>query len=119
MPPSDLRSAAAVLLALERLPYATPGVHVGFTFTQPNQDGNYGWVNGEITEDVIRLWLGEHYYSAAVGGDTEHRVVFETHAGSDTLEGGIEYWLEVALGIEQEARLTFADNSDIHWETFL
>ena len=90
--PSDLRSAAAVLLALERLPYATPGVDVSFSFTQPNQDGNYGWVDGEISENAFRLSLGEHYDTSAVGGDTEHRIVFETYAGSNRLDEEIENW---------------------------
>ena len=42
MPASDLRSAATVILALERLPHTTLGVDASFSFTQPNQDGNYG-----------------------------------------------------------------------------
>jgi hypothetical protein len=42
MSPDDLRSAASVLLALERLPATTPGVQVTFGFAQPNTDGNYG-----------------------------------------------------------------------------
>ena len=50
MAPSCLRSAADLLLALERLPVATPDVHVMFTFSQPNNDGSWGWADGEITE---------------------------------------------------------------------
>ena len=117
MSASDLRSAAAVILALERLPHTTPRVDVSFSFTQSNQDGNYGWADGEISEDAFRLFLGEHYYTTAVGGDTEHRIAVETYAGSNRVDGEIEDWLEVARVIERGGHLTFEDNSDIDWET--
>ena len=119
MSASDLRSAATVILALERLPHTTPGVDASFSFTQPNQDGNYGWADGEISEDAFRLFLGERYYTTAVGGDTEHRIAVETYAGSNRIDGEIESWLEVVRMIERGGHLTFEDNSDIDWEMYL
>lgn len=119
MPASDLRSAAAVIFALERLPHTTPGVDASFSFAQPDRDGNFGWADGEISEDAFRLFLGEHYYTTAVGGDTEHRIAFETYSGSNRIDGEIENWLEVARVIERGGHLTFEDNSDIDWEMYL
>ena len=81
MSPADLRAAASILLALERLPLTTPGVQVTFGFVQPNTDGNFGWADIEISENEFRLGTGEHFHDPAVGGDTESRTVFEMQAG--------------------------------------
>jgi hypothetical protein len=118
MRPGDLRAAASVLLALERLPATTPGVRVTFGFTQPNTDGNYGWVDIEISEDEFRLGAGEHFYDPAVGGDTETRIVFEAQAGGDWSEGDIDDWLPVASVIASEGRVSAEDYSEhdaIEW----
>jgi hypothetical protein len=118
MSPGDLRAAASVLLALERLPAATPGVRVTFGFTQPNTDGNYGWVDIEISEDEFRLGVGEHFYDPSVGGDTETRTVFEAQAGGDWGEGDIDDWLPVANVIASEGRVSAEDYSEhdaIEW----
>ena len=96
MPPNDLRSAAAVLLALERLPYATPGVDERLSFSTPNLDGNYAWADIQIFEEEFRLSLGEYFYTPGVGGDTESGTVFFAQAGSSWREGDINEWLSSA-----------------------
>ena len=75
--------------------------------------------DGEISEDAFRLFLGEHYYTTAVGGDTEHRIAVETYAGSNRIDGEIENRLEVVRVIERGGHFTVEDNSDIDWETYL
>jgi hypothetical protein len=118
MGPKDLRAAASVLFALERLPATTPGVQVTFGFTQPNTDGNYGWADISISEDEFRLDVGEHFYDPSVGGDTEIRTKFETGAGEDWREGDIDEWLEVANVIALEGHVSAEDYSDhegIEW----
>ena len=120
MSPHVLRSAAALLLALKRLPYATPCVDVSFGFSTPNRDGNYAWADVEINEEEFRLGLGEHFYDPAVGGDTESRTVFETQAGSSWRDGDIEDWLIFAQDIAQRGYPTVEDNSDyegIDWSS--
>lgn len=74
MSPGHVRSAASVLLALERLPATTSGIQVTFGFIQRNTDGNYGWVDIAISEDGLRLGIGEHYYDPSAGADTESRI---------------------------------------------
>jgi hypothetical protein len=119
MSPADLRAAASVLLALERLPATTPGVHVTFGFAQPNTDGNFGWADIEISEDEFRLGTGEHFHDPAVGGDTETRTVFEAQAGGDWRQGDIDDWLPVLSVIASEGNVSAEDYSDhdaIEWE---
>jgi hypothetical protein len=118
MSPDDLRAAASVLLALERLPATTPGVQVTLGFAQPNTDGNYGWADIEISENEFRLGVGEHFYDPSVGGDTESRTVFETQAGGDWREGDIDDWLPVANVIASQGSVSSEDYSDheaIEW----
>jgi hypothetical protein len=118
MAPGELRAAASVLLALERLPAITPGIRVTFGFTRPNTDGNYGWADIEISEDEFRLGVGEHFYDPSVGGDTETRTVFETLAGGDWREGDIEDWLPVANVIASEGRVSaedYSEHEEIEW----
>jgi hypothetical protein len=128
MTPSNLRAAASVLLALERLPATTPGIQVIFGFTQPNIDGNYGWVDIKISETEFRLGVGEHFYdppingegaTTSVGGETDTRIVFEAQAGNDWREGDIEDWLPVANVIAFDGLINAEDYSDhdaIEWQ---
>ena len=118
MSPDDLRAAASVLLALERLPATTPGVQITFGFAQPNTSGNFGWADIEISENEFRLGVGEHFYDPSVGGDTESRTVFETQAGGDWREGDIDDWLPVANVIASEGSVSSEDYSNheaIEW----
>jgi hypothetical protein len=118
MNPVDLRVAATVLFALERLPDSTPGIQVTFGFSQPNTDGNYGWADIEISEDEFRLTTGEHFYDPGVGGDTETRILFEAQVGGHCL-GEINEWLPVANVIAFEGRVSAEDYSDydvMDWE---
>lgn len=91
----EMRPAAAVLLALERLPYATPGVGVRLNFSTSIQEGNYAWASLDISDEEFQLGLGE-YISGPFGGDTESRTVFYAQAGSDWREGDINEWLSSA-----------------------
>ena len=112
MCPRELRSAATVLLALERMPYATLGVDVSFSFLTPEREGNYGWVDIEINEEEFRLGFGEVFDSPAVGADWETRYIFETQTGSSWRQGSIEDWLEYAQVFADSGRLTVEDYSD-------
>lgn len=81
--PRDVKCAAVVLCALERLPLVTQGVEISFGFVQPNCGGNFGWADIEITESEFTLSIGEHVHDPSVGGDTESRHAFEAYAGAD------------------------------------
>jgi hypothetical protein len=113
MTPAQLRSAAALLLVLERLPFTSPGVNVSLAFNQPNTDGNYGWAKISINETELQLGIGEHFYDPRVGGDTESETLFEAHAGADASQGSIELWLPYAEArIADGSLLVEADDSD-------
>ncbi|MDR3420880.1 MAG: hypothetical protein P4L80_06510 [Xanthobacteraceae bacterium] len=119
MHPGDLRTAAVVLIALERLPATTACVDVTFGFSLPNTDGNYGWVDIHIDEQEFRLASGEHFYDPSIGGDTQSRTVFETQAGGGWYSGDIDEWLECADRIASEGQVDAEDNSDhdgIEWD---
>jgi hypothetical protein len=111
MTPKDLRGAAAVILALERLPATTPGVQITFSFIQPNIDGNYGWADISISETELILGVGEHFYDPSVGGDTESRHVFTALAGDDFSKGDINEWLPY-VRVLADGNLTADDYSD-------
>ena len=113
MSPEQVRAAATVLLALERLPATTPGIDVTFTLSQPNKNGNYGWVDVTITEHDLDFGLGEHFFDPKVGGDTETRMAFEVHAEEFLRKGDIVEWLEAAGVIASEGEAIVEDRSDI------
>jgi hypothetical protein len=119
MAPSELRTAAAVLLALERLPTPTRGVDIVFGFTQPNRDGNYGWADLEISAEELRFGMGEHFYDPAMGGDTASRTAFEAVVGADAFDGDIDDWLPVASVIANGGEISiedFSEYDEIDWE---
>ena len=111
--PAELRSLAALLLAVERLPCVTPGVDVSLTLSQPNLDGNYGWADLYISEAEFRLGIGEHFYDPSVGGDTESRTLYEACAGDDAAEGDIALWLSYAEVRSADGSVLIEDNSDL------
>ena len=112
MTPNHLRSAAALLRALERLPVTTPGIEMTFGFMQRNTDGNYGWADITISGHEITLGVGEHFYDPGVGGDTESRDIFAATAGGNTTDGDIDDWIEVATVISAEGEVDVEDYSD-------
>jgi hypothetical protein len=119
MTPAQLRSVAALLLALKRLPHTTRGVDVSLTYAQPNTDGNYGWATIDISEHELRLGIGEHFYDPGGGGDTESQTLFETYAGADSCQGDIELWLSYAEARAADGSLSIeADSSDIDWDDY-
>ena len=111
MTPADLRATATVLLALERLPLATPDLSVSLEFSTPDRDGNRGWADLELDGSEFRLGAGQRFYSPSVGGDTESRIVFETRAGSDWQRGDIVEWLATAQAIATWERISVTDES--------
>ena len=113
MTPAELRSLAALLLALERLPCETPGVDISLTLSQPNLDGNYGWADLYISQTEFRLGIGEHFYDPSVGGDTESQTLYEACAGDDAAEGDIELWLSYAEARSADGSVLIEDNSDL------
>ena len=112
MSPASLRATATVLLALERLPLATPGLSVTLEFSTPDRDGNRGWADLELDESEFQLSAGERFYSPSVGGDTAIRTVFETQAGTDWQQGDIVEWLATAQAIATWERISVTDESD-------
>lgn len=114
----EIRSAAVVLRALERLPHATPGAWVRFGFSTPQAGGNYRWADVEFLGPEFCLSLGAHYYDPDVGGDTETSVAFEWFAGTDSRAGDIQEWLTEAESIAASHTYTVEDESeygDIDW----
>ena len=109
---SELRAAAATLLALKRLPLTTKGVRVSFGFRQTWSYGNYAWADINISEDHIRLTIGEHFYGPAVGGDTESETIFEAFEGDERCQGSIQRWLDTAQEIAHGSAVTSEDYSD-------
>lgn len=119
MEPSELRVAAALILALERFPATTPAIELTFGFAQRNAGGNYGWADISISETELRLGLGEHFYDPEIGGDTESRTVFETQVGWEWAEGDVSEWLRTAEMIASEGHVSVEDHSDheaIKWD---
>ena len=45
MSPRVMRAASALILALRRMPRATPGIDLRIGFRTANQDGNWSWVD--------------------------------------------------------------------------
>jgi hypothetical protein len=120
MTPRQLRTAAVLLRALERLPEKTPGIYTTFGFVQRSDGGNYGWADISISEDEFRLGLGEHFYEPSVGGDTESRNAFEAIAGADWPDGDIDEWLSTAQVLSVGAEISIQDDSDydaIDWSS--
>jgi hypothetical protein len=104
MEPALVRSAACVLLALQRLPVPTTGIDLTFGFTQRNTDGNYGWADLMISDCEFEWRSGEHYYDPKIGGDTESRVVFEARVGSESSLGDFDDWLSTPILLPSTAK---------------
>jgi hypothetical protein len=120
MTPAHIRSASAVLRALERLPATTLGVHVTSGFVQRHGGGNYGWADISLAEDEFVLGIGKHFYDPEVGGDTESRHAFEAYAGGDSANGDIDDWLGVAEVISACGEIEAEDYTDydtIDWSS--
>jgi hypothetical protein len=120
--PQNLRGAAILLLALERLPVITVGVVVEATFRQFDVTlGNFGWADLRLSDEELTLGIGEHFYDPGVGGDTDTRKLFSARAGNRSSQGDIEEWLEYAAARADDGYLTVADGDSDHesiaWET--
>jgi hypothetical protein len=112
MSPRELRSAAIALLALERLPFVTPGVDVSFGFQEVRNGGNYAWADLRISEESFSLNVGQHFYDPDVGGDTETQTTFEATEGDERCHGSIERWLETVSQIADGSPISCEDYSD-------
>lgn len=94
--PDQLRRMAKFLFALERLPYATPGVSIDLAITQ-RIEKNLSYVSVEICDDAFRLSTGGSVYSLDVGSDSYSETSFEVETG-DYREGtteAFEEWMEM------------------------
>ena len=111
---SQLRPAATVLLALERLPLASPGLRIPFGFLTPDTDGNHAWADLEIREQEFQLGLCRRLFDAPVGGDTEFSTAFETMAETASRTGDIGDWLISATAIPNAECITVQDESQLH-----
>lgn len=111
MSPRVMRAASALILALHRMPLATPGIDLRMGFRTADQDGNWSWVDVEISELEFRLSVGHHHYDPSIGGDTDSTVVFETYVGSDRTTGCVDDWLQWAYSIAEEGHPCL-DNDD-------
>jgi hypothetical protein len=111
--PRELRSAATILLALERLPAVTDGVVVTFGFSY-RDGGNLSWANIGFADGEFRLDSGEHFYEPTVGGDTESTCLFEAYAGGGR-SGNIRDWLEVAEGLHTAIGEDLSAHDDLDW----
>lgn len=94
--PAELRKMAAVLFALERLPYGSEGVSIDLAISQ-RIEGNLSYVSMEISGDAFRLSTGGSVYSPDVGSDSYSETKFEVETGGYR-EGATEDfadWLDV------------------------
>lgn len=107
-----LRSAAALLFALERLPKPTPSVQIVFGFRTPTEDGNWSWADIGIDAESLRLSVGAHFYDPAVGGNTESEDIFKSFAGSSVSRGDISDWMNRATPLFEEGLPTIQDESE-------
>ena len=110
--PYEMRAASTTLIALQGLPYTTPGIYMTLTFMTPTGRDNFAWVDIYIDAEEFRLGVGERLHDPITGGDTESRTVFETQAGTEWREGDIEEWLEYAHVILRDGDLSADDESD-------
>ncbi len=78
--PSTLKDIAAFLHALQRLPYATPGVSMDLLMTA-RVDGCLSYVSVELSSEVFRLSTGGSVYSPEVGSDSYSSATFEIETG--------------------------------------
>ena len=108
----------AAVIGLRRLPRSTPGLDVEITLTQPEsarRDGNWGYAEIRIREDVVELGEGGHVYSPSVGGDSWSHTVFESWLGARHCDGDefkVENWLGRAKFLADEAEVSIEDGTD-------
>lgn len=132
--PVDVRKMATFLFALERLPYATPGVSMDVGIME-RVDGNLSYVSVEIDDGVFRLSTGGHVYSPDVGGDSYSETYFHLETGGfrEGTSEGFENWLESfgsaagtyaieeiacdEIDLTEEARLDGWDRLEAYWES--
>lgn len=116
MSPLQVRAAAVLVLALERLPQTTPGLNISLVFSERNIGGNYAWADLQMSEDEISLQTGEHVYSADVGGDTASQTLLWLRAGSYSRDGDSdawEEWVEMAGLFAANGKVTLEDCSEL------
>lgn len=122
--PKVLHQVAAVLHAIDRLPYATPGISVDLAVID-RAGSDMSYVSIEIDESSIRLSRGGYVFTPGVGGDTYSTTDFEIERGGyrsgDTEE--FEDWLSAfatapgSLAVEGDADVDFTDQApDDGWE---
>jgi hypothetical protein len=122
--PRVLHRVAAVLHAIDRLPYTTPGISIDLAVIDRVGD-NMSYVSIEIDDSSIRLSRGGYVFTPGVGGDTYSTTDFEIERGGyrsgETEE--FEEWLSAfaaaagSLAVEGDAEVDFTDQApDDGWE---
>ena len=115
MAPFELRAAAVLLLALERLPATTPGTLVRLGFKKSTCVGSYKWADISISDTELRMLIGEHFYESDVGGDTESSEVFAVDT-EGSRHGSLSQWLECAHNIVFDRYTMTASDDSFHDE---
>jgi hypothetical protein len=67
--PVELRRMATFLFALERLPYATPGISFDLVIARRLKE-DLSYISVEITDNVFQLFIGGSIYSPGIGSDS-------------------------------------------------
>lgn len=89
-----LSKVSKFLFALERLPYASPGVSVDLSILERGEEGS-SYVSVEITEQVFRLSRGGSEYAPGVGSDSYGNTDVEMETGGfrEGSTADFEEWL--------------------------
>lgn len=112
--PETLRKIAAFLYALERLPYATPGVSLDLAIMERINE-NLAYVSVELDGQSFRLSTGGSVYSPDVGGDSFSETVFEIETGGFR-EGSTSAfidWLDVFVSAAGTIEIQGDDDADL------
>jgi hypothetical protein len=89
-----LNKVSKFLFALERLPYASPGVSVDLSILERGEGGS-SYVSVELTDQVFRLSRGGSEYTPGVGSDSyvNTDVQLETGGFREGSSADFEEWL--------------------------
>lgn len=101
--PAFIRTAAVVLLALERLPRVTFGASIRVGWRTVDE-----WADVSVSEEEIRASVGTHSYEHGVGGDTASETLFSSCVSGRSY-GHLKEWVERAWSVAQSGRLTVYD----------
>lgn len=112
--PATLKKIASFLHALERLPYATPGVSLDLAFME-RVDENLSYTSVELSEQAFRLSTGGSVYSPDVGGDSFSETSFEIETGGfrDGSTAAFDEWLDAFVSAGGTIEIEGDDDVDL------